>query len=170
MLLAGAALLAGCATRRVPESARPDQISGRLAVRVAADGNQVERGIGVGFELNGSPQAGRIEFTSPLGNLVARAQWSPQQVLLVTPQGEQRFADLDSMSRVVLGESIPLAAFFDWLSGRAWPGAAARNFSQGKGFEQLGWRVDLSRFDDAVVIATRPMTPEVTVRAVVDRP
>ena len=169
VLLAGASLVAGCAARRMPPDAPPDRISGRLAIRIAADGNQVERGVSVGFELDGSPRSGSVEFTSPLGSLVARAQWSAQQVLLVTSQGERRFADLDSMSREVLGETIPLAALFDWLRGRPWPGETAQDLSQGKGFAQLGWRVDLTRFEESVVIASRATAPEVTVRAVVDR-
>ncbi len=153
----------------MPADAPADQLSGRLAVRVAADGNQVERAVSVGFELHGSPQAGRIEFTSPLGNLVARADWTPQQVLLVTPQREQRFADLDSMSRQALGEAIPVAALFDWLRGRPWAGAPSRGNAPGDGFEQLGWQVDLSRIADSLVVATRQAAPEVTVRALLDR-
>jgi hypothetical protein len=67
----------------------------------------------------------------------------------VTPQGTRRFADLDALTREVLGESVPLEAWFDWLHGRPWPGAASTPEPGGAGFGQLGWAVDLSRFAPA---------------------
>jgi len=70
----------------------------------------------------------------------------------------------------VLGESLPLAALFDWLRGRPWPGATSRPLPApgGVGFEQLGWVVDLARFDQAAVAASRARAPAVTVRAKLD--
>jgi hypothetical protein len=38
------------------------------------------------------------------------------------------------------------------------------------GFAQLGWVVDLARFDQDWVVATRTRPPAVTVRAKIDRP
>jgi outer membrane lipoprotein LolB len=38
------------------------------------------------------------------------------------------------------------------------------------GFEQLGWSVNLARFDEAWVTARRAQAPAVTVRAKLDRP
>ncbi len=171
-LLFAAALLAGCATPlpRPATSAQAgdDQMAGRLAVRVAAMGDRPERSVNVAFDLRGRPEAGQIDLTTPLGSIVAQARWGPGEVLLVTPQGERRFSDLDALSREALGEAIPVAALFDWLRGRPWPGAASR--AEAEGFSQLGWRVDLSRQGDGLVLAQRAQPPAVSVRAVLDRP
>jgi outer membrane lipoprotein LolB len=68
----------------------------------------------------------------------------------------------------VLGETLPLAALFDWLRGRPWPGAPSRPVAAPPGFEQLGWRVDLARFAEGQVDARRDRAPAVNVRARLD--
>ena len=72
----------------------------------------------------------------------------------------------------MLGESLPVAALFDWLRGRPWPGAASTTTvaPADAGFEQLGWIVNLARFDESWVAARRDAAPTVTVRARIDRP
>jgi len=93
-------------------------------------------------------------------------------VVLVTAQGSsRRFASLDALTREVLGESVPVEAWFDWLRGRPWPGAASVPHAAGSGFEQLGWQVDLSRFATGGVGASRRAPdPPVTVRILLDGP
>ena len=88
---------------------------------------------------------------------LAAAFWGPGEARLVTPQGEQRFGDLDALSQHAFGEPLPLRALPDWLRGRPWAGAAepARPLPHGPGFEQLGWTVDLTRFDDGQLTAQR---------------
>lgn len=167
LALALAAVLTACASRP-PVGA--DQIAGRLSLRVAATAEQAERAATMGFELRGSPQAGEIDFTTPLGSMVAQARWSPGRVSLITPQGEREFDDLDALSRDALGEVLPVAALFDWLRGRPWAGAAHQSLAAGAGFEQLGWQVDLARFPDGLVVARRDQPPAVTVRAALNRP
>lgn len=163
-----AALLGACASNRPAATATEDLLSGRLSLRVAASASAAERSATLSYDLRGTPQAGRIDFTTPLGSIVARARWAPGNVVLVTEQGERAFADLDSMSREVLGEVVPVAALFDWLRGRPWPGAPSR--ATDSGFEQLGWQVDASRLAEAsLLVARRDTPPVVTVRAVVDR-
>ena len=109
------------------------------------------------FELQGSAQAGRLNLSTPLGSVLAQARWAPGSVVLATPQGERSFADLDALTREVLGESVPVAALFDWLRGRPWAGAAsvASASVAEPGFAQLGWSVSLARFDDGLVVARR---------------
>ncbi len=162
-------LLAACATRPAAVDGA-ELLSGRLSVRIAADAQSKERSLTVAFELTGNPQAGRIDFSTPLGSVLARARWSPQQVLLITDQGERQFADLDSMSREALGEVVPVAALFDWLRGRPWPGAASQPAADGKGFSQLGWQVDVSQLANSLISARRDKAPVVTVKAVIDQP
>jgi outer membrane lipoprotein LolB len=162
-VLALALLLAGCAglQRQAPPAEAP-RLAGRLSVNVAAGSGRASGG-SASFELVGGPESGQLELTSPLGSLVARAQWQPGLVALRTPDGERRFETLDDLTREMLGEPVPVAALFDWLRGRPWAGAEHRERPQG--FEQLGWRVDLSRQADRVLVATRLAEPVVTLRA-----
>ena len=104
-----------------------------------------------------------------LGSILAQARWSPGEVVLATPRGESTFADLDALTRQALGESVPVSALFDWLQGRPWPGAPSAPAGNGPGFAQLGWAVELDRFDEAMVTARRDSPPPVTVRIKLDR-
>ena len=130
------------------------------------------RSVTATFDLQGSPERGRLDMSTPMGTVLARARWSPGHVALETSQGETRFASLDDLTRDVLGESLPVAALFDWLRGRPWNGAPSSGLAQpgAPGFEQLGWAVDLARFDEGLIAARRAQPPAVTVRAKVDKP
>lgn len=167
----GAALLVGaCASVPPPLVATGDTIAGRLAVKVDAWNGTSARSVSATFELQGTPQTGQLNLATPLGSVLAQARWSPGAVVLVTPQGERRYPTLDDLTTDVLGESVPVPALFDWLRGRPWSGApsVAAAPPAGRGFEQLGWRVDLARYDEAWVVATREQPPVVTVRAKLD--
>lgn len=169
--LSTALAMAACAS--VPQVNAPEtegMLSGRLAVRVEAADGAAARSENAAFELLGTAQTGRLNLSTPLGSVVAQARWSPGSVVLATPQGERAFADLDALTREALGESVPVAALFDWLRGRPWPGAAsAVSISPAApGFVQLGWAVSLARFDQGWVIASRERAPTVTVRAKLD--
>lgn len=167
-----AAVLAACAA--VPRTAeRPpgDSLSGRLALRVdAADADA--RSLTAAFELHGRPEAGELNLSTPLGTVIGQARWAPGSVVLVTPQGSTSYPNLDALTREILGESLPVAALFDWLKGRPWPGAPSRVATApgGPGFSQLGWSVDLTTFADAAISAMREQPPTVTVRVKLDRP
>ena len=163
-LLIGFALLAGCAT--VPRSA-PD-LSGRLALRIEAHQGAAARVVSVQFELRGDAQAGDLQLTTPLGGVAAQAHWQPGAAALITSDGTRRFADLDSLAEELLGQPLPLAALIDWLRGRPWAGAAST--SRDGGFDQLGWRIDLSRIADGWVMASRDSAPALTVRARLEPP
>ncbi|KQW42876.1 MULTISPECIES: outer membrane lipoprotein LolB [unclassified Roseateles] len=159
-----ALVLTGCAQLpQTPPPGNETRLSGRISVTVA--GNVHNRGTGgaASFELFGGPQAGRLELTSPLGSLVARASWQPGRVTLQTPDEERRFDDLDALTRELLGEPVPVAALFDWLKARPWP-AAPHQAAPG-GFEQLGWRIEPKL---PVLVATRLAEPTVTLRAKLD--
>lgn len=166
--LAAAALatsLAACSTLGQPPSA--DGLSGRLSVRI--DG-QPERALSAGFELTGNAETGQLALSGPLGTTLAQARWRPGQAVLASATEETRFADLDSLASAALGEAVPMAALFDWLRGRAWAGAPSTARPDGApGFVQLGWQIDLARWADGWVDATRSAPPVVTVRVRVER-
>ena len=168
-------LLDACAVvPRAGDSTAPPggPLSGRIAVRVEATDGASARSVSAAFELQGNAEAGTLNLATPLGSVLAQARWSPGSVVLATPQGENRFADLDALTREVLGEPLPVAALFDWLRGRPWPGAASRATAAPAepGFEQLGWVVSLARFSEAWVVARRERAPAVTVRAKLEAP
>jgi outer membrane lipoprotein LolB len=171
--LVAAVLMSACAVApKGTDELDSAMLSGRLAVRVDASSSAPAQSVSAAFELRGDAERGRLDLSTPLGSVFARARWAPGSVVLVTPQGDTRFDDLDALTRAVLGESLPVAALFDWLRGRPWPSAASTPSvaPAEPGFEQLGWVVNLARFDVAQVAARRARAPTVTVRAQLDRP
>ena len=163
--------LAGCAA--VPPAPPGTQLlSGRLTLQVDAQPDRPAQSISASFDLRGNAEQGDLRLSTPLGTTLAAAFWGPGEARLVTPQGEQRFDDLDALSRDVFGESLPLRALPDWLRGRPWPGAAepAKPLQPGPGFLQLGWSIDLTRFDSGQLQASRASPPAVRLRAQMDAP
>lgn len=158
--------LAGCATPPVMVS-HPDSLSGRLAVRVAAHDNDPARSVSALFDLRSNGPSGELDLSTPMGTLMGKAQWGPEQVSLVTPQGQRQYPSLSALSEDVLGESIPVQALFDWLHGRPWSGAQATPLpgEPNAGFTQLGWRIELDRFAQGIVQAHRDAAPRVFVHA-----
>ena len=140
-----------------------------MALRVDASEREQARSFSAAFDLRGNPGQGVLALSTSLGSMLARADWSPAAVVLVTPRGTNRFADLDQLTREVLGESVPIEAWFDWLRARPWPGAPSAPRAGGPGFEQMGWRVDTARFSGGAVLATRLQPPpKVTIRILLD--
>ncbi len=125
-------------------------ISGRLALQVDASQDRTGAVAQRRLRLARQRRARRAAAEHAAGHDAGgRLAGRPGEARLVTPQGERRFDDLDALSRDVLGESLPLRALPDWLRGRPWPGAEqpARPLQPGPGFAQLGWTIDLARFD-----------------------
>lgn len=168
--LACTALLPGCASAPTVAPGAPVPLSGRLLVKVAAQGEQPAQSHSAAFELAGDEHAGQMRLIGPLGAQVALASWGPAGAVLQDGQGRRSFADLAALADEALGEPIPLGALMHWLQGRPWPGAAHTPLHAGPGFEQLGWAVDLGRWaSDAIVDARRLDPPGVSVRAKLDR-
>ena len=165
-----AAFLAGCANLApLGPAGSGDAFSGRLALRVEPLGTTPARAFSAAFDLRGDPRTGALGLSTPLGSMLAQAHWRPGEVVLVTPQGTRQFADLEGLTREALGESVPIEAWFDWLHGRPWTGAPS-TAAAASSFAQMGWTVDLGRFDEGAVSAqrTEPL-PVVTVRIQLDR-
>lgn len=157
--------LGGCAQLpKAPAQAGTEaRLSGRISVSIAGDVHNRGTGGAASFELFGGPEAGRLELTAPLGGLVARASWQPGTARLETPDGERLYGDLDTLTREMLGETVPVAALFDWLQARPWPAAPHRKTEAG--FEQLGWRIEPRL---PTLVAIRLSEPTVTLRAKLD--
>lgn len=161
-LTAGLALLSACSS--VPKAAEADlaaladapRLSGRFGLIVPAGPGGQPRGqsVNADFELLGDPRRGRLEMSTSMGSLVARVSWRPGSASVQTPDGERDYDDIDALTRELLGEPLPLQALFDWLQGRPWPQAPHRAAGD-QGFEQLGWLVDLRRFDTQLISAQR---------------
>jgi outer membrane lipoprotein LolB len=168
MLAAGlaACVLSACALLASPPLPQGERFNGRLSVRVE---NDAQRSFSAGFELAGTDRNGVLSLSTPLGTQLARAMWSPGRVELKTPQRTAEYPTLDQLAVEALGENVPIAALFDWLSGRPWPGAPSQ--PRPAGFEQLGWNVDLARQASGAIVATRVQpAPAVVVRVRLDQP
>lgn len=167
---AGLAGIAGCASVQPPAAPLSLTAAGRLSVRVEASAARPSQSLSAAFEWRGDGERGELTLFSPLGTQMALARWSPGRALLVTPEGDARFDNLDDLAERALGERVPLTAWPDWLAGRPWPGAASAPIAAagGAGFEQLGWNVDLSRHGEGRIEARRAAPPAVTVRILLD--
>jgi outer membrane lipoprotein LolB len=129
------------------------------------------------FELSGSEAAGSLVLASPVGTSLAQARWRDHQIDLATPDGVRRFDSLDALTRELLGEPLPLVAVLDWLRGRPWPGASHRVWADVRsdgsmaGFDQIGWQINLTRFDLQSLMFTRAdPPPRIEVRVRLDPP
>jgi outer membrane lipoprotein LolB len=170
--VAAAALMSACVTTPAPQQVSAGEaLAGRMTVKVDPTPSTQARNVTANFDLQGTPEQGKLDLSTPLGTVLAQARWAPGKVALVTSQGETAFHSLDDLTREVLGESLPVAALFDWLRGRPWAGAPSTPTAAPaeKGFQQLGWAVSLVHFDEGLIAAKRNQAPAVTVRAKLDR-
>ncbi len=165
-LLVMTMLLAAC--QNLAPGVRPEGAShsGRLAVQVEGD---AARSFSASFELHGRPEAGWLALSSPLGAQIGVAEWSSAQaVRLRTPDETRRYPSLEAMAEDLTGQSLPIAALFDWLEGRPWASRPHQDSGADR-FEQLGWTVRTDRIADGLLVAVREQpSPRVTVRARLD--
>ncbi len=149
-------VLAGCAAPRAPVARPPDTQTwtGRLSLRIDSEPVQSFAAM---FELTGTPEAGELTLTSPIGSTLAVLQWSPGQALLRNGGEARRYASLDALIQAATGAAIPVPALFGWLAGHE---AAVP-----------GWRPNLSQVAQGRLQATRESPqPEAELRVVFERP
>lgn len=99
---------------------------GRLSLKVLSTPVQA---FSADFDLQGTPQAGELTFTSPLGSTLARLQWDKSGAVLQTTGAPERFESLAALTRQATGTELPIASLFSWL--------------QGKHLATPGWEADL---------------------------
>ncbi|MFO1326494.1 MAG: lipoprotein insertase outer membrane protein LolB [Rubrivivax sp.] len=160
-----AAVLGGCASRPPAGEA---WTSGRLALRVDAGAERAASAFSADFDLRGDDVQGELRLSSTIGTRIAQARWSASEALLDTGRGEQRYDDLESLSRDALGEVLPLRALPSWLAGRPWD--RAPHEARAGGFDQLGWSVNLAGRAEGRIDAVRSAPPRVVVRVQLERP
>jgi outer membrane lipoprotein LolB len=158
-------VFAGCASI-APSDITSPWTTGRLSLRVDASAATPAQSMSAAFELRGDNDRGELNLLSPLGTRLAAARWAPGSALIVTPDGERRYATLEELSRQALGEPVPLAAMPDWLAGRPWP--RAPHEMQPDGFGQLGWHVQTARRSEGWIEARRTTPPAVLLRVRLD--
>jgi outer membrane lipoprotein LolB len=138
--LAGAVvLLTACAAPAVRTPGAEGRVwSGRLALTVHSEPQQ---SYAAGFELSGSPASGELQLTSPLGNVLALARWTPTGAEWRQGDKVTRRASLDQLAAELGSAPLPVAALFSWLQGQ--PQAAS------------DWTADLSRQPEGRIVARR---------------
>ena len=139
MALVCVLFLSACATPQRTTQPGANGWNGRLSVRVDSLPPQ---SLTAGFDLRGSPQAGELQLTSPLGNTLATVQWSPQGADLRQGQQVTTRRSLDQLTTELIGTSLPVAALFGWLQGQLSENAD-------------GWQADLTRQAEGRITARR---------------
>lgn len=137
--------LTACATPQRTAMPGDTTWNGRLSVRVDSDPPQ---SFSAGFDLLGSPSAGELQLTSPLGNAVATVRWWPHGAELRQGGQVTTRSSLEQLTTELSGTSLPVAALFGWLRGQP-------------SEDTLGWQADLTRQPQGRITARRnaPLPP-----------
>ena len=152
-LLVTVAMLSACATPQRAALPGEEVWSGRLAMTVQSDPPQ---SFSASFDLRGSPAAGELQLTTPLGTSLATVVWSPGSAEL--RQGGQitRRGSLDELTAELSGTPVPVAALFGWLRGRTG--------------DVPGWQADLAQQPEGRITARRISPPPAAELRVVVQP
>jgi outer membrane lipoprotein LolB len=144
-------LLSACAT--APRE-RPAQFwSGRLGLQVQSDPPQ---NLQAAFELQGDPQSGDLTLLNPVGGIMARLSWNPQQATWVRGDERRTQPSMEQLTQQLVQTPLPVQALFDWIEGR--PQSHA------------GWEADLSARAQGRITARRTTPgPEALLRIVLDQ-
>lgn len=152
VFLAACVLLAGCAplAPRAPEVAEqlapaPAEflMRGRLAV---SDGT---RAANVALEWRRHGASDRLEFLSPLGQVLGRLSIASQGITLEGQDGRvYRGASAEDLLRTHLGFSVPVDALGHWLLGRAPEGRVLERDAAGlpARLTDRGWLIEYPEY------------------------
>lgn len=160
-MLAAAILLTACAAPPKPVNATDlPAWSGRLSITTDATPNQPAQQTSAGFSLQGREQAGQLDLFTPLGGKAAELKWQGESAVLTTSEGKKNYPNLPIAAQSLTGTEIPIAELFDWLQGK--PAKASE--------DENGWKVDLTRYSEGRITASRDWpVPKVVLRVVLER-
>lgn len=174
--------LGGCATpvsAPVSGSAADLVRSGRFAVK-SESFNREPQAVQGGYAWHDTGRSLTLDLTNPLGSVLGRVQVEPGLAMLTRSNGDvTRAPGPDALIETVLGQPMPVQGLRQWMrTMREAPATmqAATRDAQGRivSFEQNGWRVELSRFDDngprLLVMSRQDADRTVSLRLVVDAP
>lgn len=175
-------ILAGCATQApvTPASSQAELVRfGRFALK-ADDFNRAPEAVQGGFTWRDNGTRLTLDLTDPFGTVMARILVDRYGATLTRANGDViQAGSPDALMQNVLGQSVPVAGLRGWLRTvrDAQPGMdVSLRDPEGRVqiFEQSGWRVQLSRFDDVgprlLVITHSEGSKNIAIRLVIDTP
>ena len=155
-LLVLVAFLTGCASQpTTPAESRAEQSawSGRLSLQVEEQVGQAAQSLSAAFELQGNAMQGELTLLNPLGNVLARIDWTPEHARLQSGEKIQESTSLDTLLAQMTGTALPVRALFDWLRGVQTTAS--------------GWQAQLGDIHQGRLEATRHTpTPRATLRVI----
>ncbi|WP_269531285.1 lipoprotein insertase outer membrane protein LolB [Chitinimonas sp. BJYL2] len=142
-LLAGALLLAGCASPPPPPAAIT-QLPDRYAVSGKVGVNAAGKGYSARFRWEHTPDQDTVEISNPLGQIQARLTLSGSEIRFYDGNGQLRTeGDIETVSERELGWRLPASHLRYWLLGMATPeiGATWHQDAEARVLTQAGWQV-----------------------------
>lgn len=176
-------MLAGCATQApvAPQALGVSEFvrHGRFALR-AEEPNQAPEAVQGGFvwrDVNGRLT---LDLTNPFGSILARVVVNPGQATLTQSNGEiLSAADPDGLVQQAIGQRVPVRDLREWLRsplGSSPSMQRVQRDNQGRivAFEQHGWKVERSRFDQLgprlLVLSRLEVGKQIVIRLIADTP
>jgi outer membrane lipoprotein LolB len=173
-------VLAGCTTQ---QSVPPVQTSeafaraGRFAVRVEEPLAPAQAVQG-GFTWRDAQGRLELDLTNPFGNILARIEVTGKSAVLTQSNGGKlEAATPEELVKIAVGEAIPVQDLRTWLRSQTVAEPAMARVSRDDqrrvtGFEQAGWRVELSRFDGMgprlLILSRQDGSKKIVIRLVID--
>ena len=172
--------LVGCATQQPMTGSTTTEIfarTGRFALRVEEPLAPTQAVQG-GFTWRDAQGRLELDLTNPFGNILARIEVTGKNSVLTQSNGSKLEAETpEELVKIAVGEGIPVQGLRNWLRNQTVADAAMKRVArdaEGRvtGFEQAGWRVELSRFDALgprlLILSRQDDTKKIVIRLVVD--
>lgn len=176
----GAVFLCGCAPALIERPAPASAVAARVAFELmgrlsARHGNNA---LAANFRWTHERERDELDFSSPLGQTIARLSGDASGVRLQTPDGRAETAnDWASLTTRALGWPLPVEGLAFWIQGLSRPGAPATvepgNDGLPSALRQDGWSITYQAFERGSDGVSRPQRltldyPEVELRIAVD--
>ena len=173
-------VLAGCATQQsVPPLQTPEAFAraGRFALRVEEPLAPTQAVQG-GFTWRDAQGRLELDLTNPFGNILARIEVTGKSAVLTQSNGGKlEAATPEELVKIAVGEAIPVQGLRTWLRSQTVAGPTMTQVSRDDqrrvtGFEQTGWRIELSRFDGMgprlLILSRQDDSKKIVIRLVID--